>query len=77
MKAWTRKYEAETGVKYNIYDDGLKIYTTIDSKLQEYAERAVNKHMAKLQDQFWSETKRRNKDPWYSEDDRGDMVYDP
>ena len=77
MKAWTRKYQAETGVKYNIYDDGLKIYTTIDSKLQEYAEMAVNKHMAKLQDQFWSETKRRNKDPWYSEDDRGDMVYDP
>lgn len=77
MKAWTRKYEAETGVKYNIYDDGLQIYTTIDSKLQEYAERAVNKHMAKLQDQFWSETKRRNKDPWYSEDERGDMVYDP
>mgnify|MGYP003872690019 FL=1 len=38
---------------------------------------AVNKHMAKLQDQFWSETKRRNKDPWYSEDERGDMVYDP
>ena len=71
------KYEAETGVKYNIYDDGLKIYTTIDSKLQEYAEMAVTKHMSKLQDQFWSETKRRNRDPWYSEDERGDMVHDP
>lgn len=77
MKEWTRSYEAETGVKYNIYDDGLKIYTTIDSRLQKYAEEAMESHMEKLQGQFWDETKRRNRDPWYGEDKRGNLVADP
>jgi len=77
MKKWTKNYEAETGVKYNIYDDGLKIYTTLDSRLQGYAEKAVESHMAKLQEQFWKETKRRKRDPWYTEDEKGDMVADP
>lgn len=77
MKEWTKNYAKETGVKYNIYDDGLKIYTTIDAKLQEYAENAVRTHMAVLQKQFWNETKRRNSDPWYGEDKRGNVVADP
>jgi penicillin-binding protein 1A len=77
MKEWTRNYEAETGVKYNIYDDGLRIYTTIDSKLQEFAEQAVKSHMVSLQKQFYNETKRRNRDPWYKENEMGDMVADP
>lgn len=77
MKAWTKEYAKETGVKYNIYEDGLKVYTTIDSKLQEYAEKAVSAHMAKLQQQFWDETRRRKRDPWYKEDDQGNAVADP
>ncbi len=77
MKAWTKNYAAETGVKYNIYDDGLKIYTTIDPKLQRYAEKAVANHMASLQQQFYNETSRRKKDPWYSEDDDGNVIPDP
>ncbi|PCJ64122.1 MAG: hypothetical protein COA58_14145 [Bacteroidetes bacterium] len=78
MKAWTKKYAAETGTKkYNIYDDGLRIYTTIDSKLQGYAEKAVSEHMASLQNQFWNETKRRKKDPWYGEDNAGNVIADP
>lgn len=77
MKEWTKKYAKETGVKYNIYDDGLKVYTTIDTKLQEYAEKAVANHMKTLQGQFFSETARRKKDPWYKDDKRGDSVYDP
>ncbi len=77
LKAWTKTYAAETGVKYNIYDDGLKIYTTIDPKLQAFAESAVSRHMAKLQEQFWNETKRRKKDPWYAENKYGNSVYDP
>lgn len=77
LKSWTRSYAKETGVKYNIYDDGLKIYTTIDPKLQAFAESAVSSHMAKLQEQFWNETNRRRRDPWYSEDSRGNQVYDP
>ena len=37
---------------YNLYTDGLKIYTTLDSKIQQYAEEAVQKHMGELQKQF-------------------------
>jgi len=77
MKQWTKNYAAKTGVKYNIYDDGLKIYTTIDSRLQEYAEKAVQNHMKTLQQQFFDETARRNRDPWYGEDENGDLVNDP
>ncbi len=71
LKAWTDRYEQATGVKYNIYDDGLKIYTTIDSKLQAYAEEAMEAHMADLQSQFFKETARRNRDPWYIDDQPG------
>jgi penicillin-binding protein 1A len=71
MKEWTRTYEASTGVKYNIYDDGLRIYTTIDAKLQQYAEEAVASHMKVLQGQFFDETKRRKRDPWYVDDEPG------
>jgi len=77
LKNWTKTYEAETGVKYNIYDDGLKIYTTIDPKLQAFAETAVSNHMSKLQEQFYKETKRRRRDPWYTENQFGNPVYDP
>lgn len=77
MKAWTKKYAAETGVKYNIYDDGLKIYTTIDPKLQKYAEKAVSSHMASLQQQFYNETKRRKQYPFFGEDKYGNVVADP
>lgn len=77
MKDWTRNYQANTGVKYNIYDDGLKVYTTIDTRLQKYAEQSIETHMKKLQQQFFDETKRRKRHPWYREDKDGDMVSDP
>ncbi len=51
------------GESYNLYTDGLKIYTTIDSRLQTYAEKAVFKHMRDLQASFDSHWKGRNK-PW-------------
>ncbi|MEY4925847.1 MAG: hypothetical protein RI894_283, partial [Bacteroidota bacterium] len=50
------------GTEYNIYTDGLKVYCTIDSRMQAYAEQAVQMHMAKLQkafDQVYSKSK-----PW-------------
>ena len=48
--------------KYNLYLDGLKIYTTIDSKMQANAEEAVNEHMTKLQAEFFHQnTPDRNK----------------
>ncbi|WP_370226824.1 penicillin-binding protein 1A [Mesoflavibacter sp.] len=55
LKDWAndkKNYKAD-GSKYNIYQDGLKVYTTIDSRMQKYAEDAVVKHMKKLQAEFF------------------------
>ncbi len=64
LKGWCEKK------KYNMYRDGLKIYTTIDSRMQAYAEAAVQKHMHNLQDQFFAETRRAKVVPWRDEDAR-------
>jgi penicillin-binding protein 1A len=52
------------GSKYNIYLDGLKIYTTIDSRMQKYAEEAVNEHLRELQKSFFAEKKGRSYAPF-------------
>jgi penicillin-binding protein 1A len=52
----------------DLYNAGLKVYTTIDSRLQKYAEEAVAEHMQVLQTQFHNEWKRRNRNPWSDED---------
>lgn len=52
LKKIIKNHPKEDGTTYNIYTDGLKIYTTIDSKMQRYAEEAVALHMAKLQKEF-------------------------
>ncbi len=44
-------------LNYDIYRDGLKIYTTIDSRMQLYAEEAVSEHLANLQQEFFSQQK--------------------
>ncbi len=49
---WCREHEKEDGTPYNLYTDGLKIYTTIDSRLQQYAEEAMQSQMAALQAKF-------------------------
>ena len=54
MRDWSEKKETETGKKYNIYKDGLKIYTTIDSEMQTYAETAVKNHIKELQQKFYT-----------------------
>jgi penicillin-binding protein 1A len=46
------KYKKDDGKAWNIYTDGLRIYTSINSKMQTYAEEAVKEHMQKLQKQF-------------------------
>lgn len=46
------------GTKYNLYADGLKIYTTIDSRMQKYAEDIVVQHLTELQEQFFKEKKK-------------------
>jgi len=52
IQKWIDKNPKPDGSKYNIYRDGLKIYTSIDSKMQEYAEEALTKHIANLQEEF-------------------------
>ncbi|OUR93864.1 penicillin-binding protein [Flavobacteriales bacterium 34_180_T64] len=52
MKDWIKENPKPDGSKYNLYNDGLKIYTTIDSRMQQYAEDAVQKHMPRLQAEF-------------------------
>ncbi|WP_028870644.1 penicillin-binding protein 1A [Psychroserpens burtonensis] len=52
MKDWIKENPKPDGSKYNLYNDGLKIYTTIDSRMQQYAEDAVGRHMPRLQAEF-------------------------
>ena len=53
MKDWIRNNPKADGSKYDLYSDGLKIYTTIDSRMQAYAEEAVARHMPRLQAEFF------------------------
>lgn len=65
LKTWCEKHiNPETNKPYNIYRDGLKIYTTIDSRLQQYAEEAVHEHMTELQTQFTKECKTKKNAPF-------------
>ncbi|GAA4068965.1 transglycosylase domain-containing protein [Flavobacterium cheonanense] len=57
MKNWVKENKKPDGEEYDIYGDGLKIYTTIDSKIQEHAEEAVLAHMKNLQEEFWIQQK--------------------
>ncbi|HET7361105.1 MAG TPA: transglycosylase domain-containing protein [Salinimicrobium sp.] len=57
--------ENEKGETYNIFRDGLRIYTTIDYKMQVLAQEAVKEHMSKLQKQF--EKVYGNNPPWTNE----------
>ncbi len=66
------QYCKEKGI--DLYNSGLKIYTTIDSRLQKYAEEAVAEHMKPLQEQFYEEWKKRGRNPWV--DDSGNEIKD-
>lgn len=62
---WCEKNRKADGSKYNIYSDGLKIYTGIDSRMQQYAEEAVQEHIAGyLQPRFFAEKKGRSYAPF-------------
>jgi len=65
LKEWCAKHiNPETKKPYNIYKDGLKIYTTIDSRMQQYAEEAVTEHMTDLQKMFTKECKTKKNAPF-------------
>ena len=53
MRSWIANNPKEDGSSYNLYLDGLRIYTTINSRLQTYAEQAVGAHMFTLQKEFF------------------------
>lgn len=66
MKKWVKKHAEQGGEEYNIYTDGLKIYTTIDSRMQAYGEQAVTEHMSNLQDVFFKMEAGRKQAPFHN-----------
>lgn len=71
VEKWCADHRKPDGTPYNLYTDGLKIYTTLDSHLQEYAEQAVTHQMSGLQQTFfdhWGKVK-----PWA---DNKDVITD-
>ena len=64
---WCNKNKKRNGENYSIYTDGLKVYTTIDSKMQAYAEQAAYQHVAKyLQPAFLKENQKKANAPYSS-----------
>jgi len=68
MKSWIKKNPKPNGESYNIYRDGLKIYVTLDSRLQKYAEDAMKEHMSNLQRVFYKQQKSNKTAPFYDLD---------
>ncbi|WP_027381042.1 penicillin-binding protein 1A [Chryseobacterium daeguense] len=62
---YLKDYEKENGKKLNLYKDGLKIYVTLDSKMQKYAEEAIKEHLTDLQKRFDAEQRGRKNRPFY------------
>jgi len=68
MKKWIKKNPKPDGSFYNLHRDGLKIYVTIDSRMQTDAEDAMKEHMANLQRVFFKEQKHNRTAPFYDLD---------
>ena len=66
LYGWVEKNPKPDGTKYDIYNDGLKIYSTIDSRMQTYAEQSVNEHMRDLQNNFFKEKRNSPTAPYTS-----------
>lgn len=64
LKKWTKDNPKPDGSTYDIHKDGLKIYTTIDSKMQAHAEDAVEQHLKNLQKEFFIVSKGRKNAPF-------------
>lgn len=64
LKKWCEENPKPDGKKYDIYRDGLRIYTTIDSRMQHYAEEAVTEHLTELQAAFIKECKQKRNAPF-------------
>ena len=65
LYGWCNKNYKKNGTPYSVYTDGLKVHTTIDSRMQEYAEQAMREHVVKfLQPAFTRENSRRPNAPY-------------
>ena len=64
LYGFCNKNKKPDGTTYDIYNDGLRIYTTIDSRMQRYAEEAVSEHMQYLQGRFFNEKKKSKTAPF-------------
>ena len=65
MRTWVQEHPKPNGEQYNIFEDGLKIFVTIDSRMQQYAEEAIDEHMSNLQSYFFKEQKSNKLAPFY------------
>ena len=64
IKSWCEKNRKPDGSKYNAYTDGLKVHTTINSRMQHFCEEAVSTHMSELQKDFYTHWKGYTKAPF-------------
>ena len=64
LYGFCNKNKKPDGTPYNLYTDGLKIYTTVDSHMQRYAEEAVAEHIQSLQKTFFKEKRNRSYAPF-------------
>lgn len=69
LYGWCNKNHKSNGDPYDVYTDGLKIYTTIDSRMQQHLEDAVRDYMSSLQSRFLSE-RGGTQNPYYGSDNR-------
>ncbi len=76
LYGWCKKNKKPDGTSYDVYKDGLKIYTTINSHMQKYAEEALTEHLSKdVQPGFYKRAKG-FKNPPYSDDLKKEEVED-
>ena len=76
MKNWVKKNPKPNGDRYNINRDGLKIFVTLDSRMQQYAQEAVQEHMATIQRYFFKEQSSNETAPFYDlEDEQIEVIY--
>lgn len=65
LKDWVKENKKPDGTEYNIYRDGLKVYVTLDSRMQKYAEEAMEEHMSNLQRVFNKQQKNNKNAPFF------------
>ena len=76
LKKWTKNNPKPNGELYNINRDGLKIFVTIDSRMQQYAQEAVQEHISNLQKYFFKEQQKNETAPFYDlEEEQVDAIY--